>query len=127
MHDLGVVHGNLEIVSRCVLFGARHVFTFPLLQTNVLVDSKDTPRIAGLGSALIHWQSSPFAWSDDSHELARCSAPELVNPEAFGLSGPQATEASDMYAFGVLAYHVSICSPRFPHTGLKMLVIDFCG
>jgi len=106
MHDLGVVHANLEIVSRCTLFCTHHIFTSTSSQTNVLVDSEDTPRIAGLGSALVHWQSSPVAWLDDSHELTRSSAPELVTPDAFGLPGPQATEASDIYSFGVLAYQV---------------------
>ncbi|KAF9644513.1 kinase-like protein [Thelephora ganbajun] len=85
MHDLGVVHGNLE-------------------STNVLVDSDGTPRIAGLGSAFT--QPSPVAWSENPHELTRCSAPELINPEAFGLLEAQTTEASDVYAFGVLAYQV---------------------
>ena len=72
----------------------------------MLVDSEDTPRIAGLGSALIHWQSFPAAWSDDPYELTRCRAPELVTPETFGLPGPQVTKASDVYALGVLAYQV---------------------
>lgn len=106
MHDLGVVHGNLEIVSCCTLFRVYHMFTFTCLQTNVLIGSEDTPRIAGLGSALVNWQPSPVAWSDESHELTRCSAPELVNPGAFGLAGLHPTKASDIYALGVLAYQV---------------------
>ena len=90
------------------------MFTFTCLQTNVLVDSEDTPRVAGLGSALVHSQSSPVVWSDDSHELTRCNTPELVNPEAFGLLGPQPTKASDIYALGVLAYQVRHLSIPIP-------------
>lgn len=115
MHDLGVVHGNLEIVSRCALFCARHMFTFASLQMNVLVDSEGTPRIGGLGSASVHRQSSPVAWSDDSHDLTRCNAPELVNPGAFGLPGSQPTKASDIYALGVLAYEVKHSTPIHAH------------
>ena len=126
MHDLGVVHGNLEIVRYCTLFSTHRMLTSTFSQTNVLVDSDDTPRIAGLGSALVHWQSSPIAWSDDSHELTRSSAPELVTPDAFGLTGPQATRASDIYSFGVLAYQVKHLPPpplRSLHNGLKVLAI----
>ena len=106
MHDLGVVHGNLESAScQTPIFSTHHTLTLTFFQTNVLVDSDGTPRIAGLGSALIQ-SSGPVALSEGSFELTRCSAPELVNPDAFGLPGPQTTKASDMYAFGVLAYEV---------------------
>jgi len=119
MHDLGVVHGNLEIVSYCTLFSAYHMFTFAFtfLQINVLVDSEETSRIAGLGS--VRWKSSPAPWSEDPHELTRCSAPELANPDAFGLPKPHTTEASDIYAFGVLAYQVKHVPTRFPNTRLN--------
>jgi len=101
------------MVSRCTLFYAHHMFTFACLQTNVLVDSKDTPRIAGLGSVLIHWQSPPVARSEESR-VPRSSAPELADPEAFGLPGPQPTKASDIYALGVLAYQVKYLLTPIP-------------
>lgn len=86
------------------------------LQMNVLVDSEGTPRIAGLGSASVDLQSCPEAWSEGPHELTRCRAPELVNPEGFGLSKPQTTRASDVYALGVLAYQVKrALIPIFTH------------
>ena len=82
-----------------------HTFTPTFFQTNVLVDSDGTPRIAGLGSASI--QSFPAVWSEDPPELTRCHAPELLNPGAFGLPNAQVTEQTDIYAFGVLAYEVA--------------------
>ena len=90
----------------CPFLNLSHVHTFNFLQMNVLVDSEGTPRIAGLGSASVDLQSCPEAWSEGPHELTRCRAPELVNPEGFGLSKPQTTKASDVYALGVLAYQV---------------------
>jgi len=83
----------------------------------VLVDSEGIPRIAGLGSAFV--QSSPVAWSEDSFELTRCSAPELVNAGAFGMSKAQTTKASDMYAFGVIAYQVTHPPAQSPHAKLN--------
>lgn len=112
MHDMGVVHGNLEIVSRRVsLPFSRHVFTAAPSQTNVLVDSEDTPRIGGLGSVFV--ETSSLFWSEDPYQFTRCSAPELVNPEAFGLCKAQVTKASDIFAFGMLAYQVKqVPAPR---------------
>jgi hypothetical protein len=72
---------------------------------NVSVGSDGVPRIGGLGSAFI--QSFPDAWAEEPTELTRCSAPELVNPEALSLAKAQTTKSSDMYAFGVLAYEVN--------------------
>lgn len=112
MHDLGVVHGNLESVSRDALclppLRPSHVHTH-VPQTNVVVDTDGTPRITGLGSAFI--QSSPVTWAEEPPELTRCTAPELVNPGDFELPRAQVTKPSDIYAFGVLAYEVSIRLP----------------
>ena len=91
---------------------------------NILVDSKDTPRIAGLGS--VRLESSPATWSEDSHGLTRCSAPELVNPEAFRPPRPHTTKASDVYAFGVLVYQVKHMPTRFQTLDSK-LVTGFFG
>ena len=91
------------------------MFTVTFPKMNILVDSEDTPRIAGLGSASVHSKSSLVPWMDDTPELSRCSAPELLNPERFGLSGPQTTKESDIYSLGVLIYHVSIQLSDPPH------------
>ena len=107
MHALGVVHGNLEGVSRSALSrcpSPHHALTH-VPQPNVVVESDGTPRIGGLGSAFVQ-SSSPPAWSEDPPEQTRYSAPELVNPGAFGLQRAQITESSDVYAFGTLAYEV---------------------
>ncbi|KAF9644612.1 kinase-like protein [Thelephora ganbajun] len=86
MHDLDIIHGSLKA-------------------GNVLVDLDGTARIAGLGSTLT--LGHPTVWSEMSVGRSfRGSAPELIYPEEFGLSYPQNSKASDIHAFGVLAWEV---------------------
>jgi len=118
MHAFGFVHGNLEIVS-CHAphpFLARRILIITFFQTNVLVDSEATPRIGGLGSAISEFFS--VAWPEVPDTLTRSSAPELIDPEAFGLSTPRPTKSSDVYAFGVLVYRVNHTDPS-SHSLLK--------
>jgi hypothetical protein len=35
------------------------------------------------------------------------AAPELIDPQRFGLVGTESTKASDIYAFGMIAWQVS--------------------
>lgn len=106
MHDLDIVHGSLKIVRSSARFWhACHMFTS--FQGNILVDLDGTTRIAGLGSALILDHTT--VWSEMSVEWSfRGSAPELIYPEEFGLSHPQISKASDIYALGVLAWEVRV-------------------
>lgn len=121
MHDLDIVHGGLKTVRSPPHFWhpARHMF-IPF-QENILVDLCGTARIAGFGSALILGHAT--VWSEMSAERSfRGSAPELVCPERFGLGYPHGTKASDVYAFGVLAWEVSVSmefsKPRIRATSL---------
>ena len=114
MHDLDVVHGNLEIVSRCALFCAHHMFTFAPLQVNVLVDIDGTPCI-GSSTAM----PSLADWLKDLHGLTPSSAPELMNPGAFRPPKSRPTNASDIYAFGVLGYQVKRALTSIPTRRIK--------
>lgn len=78
-------------------------------QGNILVDLDGTARIAGLGSA--HTLGHATVWLEMSVEWpSRGSAPELAYPEELGLPYPRTSKASDIYAFGILAWEVRIPS-----------------
>ena len=84
-----------------------------LFQRNVLVDDDGVARLGGLGSAFS--PSLPASWSDmGTKRFFYGIAPELVNPHAFGLVHARATKATDMFAFGMLAWEVSWTFPCLP-------------
>ena len=71
-----------------------------------MVDDDGVARLGGLGSAFS--LSLPASWSDiGTKKFFYGIAPELVNPNAFGLVSARATKATDMFAFGMLAWEVS--------------------
>jgi len=79
---------------------------FTRLKRNVLVDDDGVARLGGLGS--VFPLSFPASWSDVGAEKLFCgTAPELINPGAFGLVQARTTKATDMFAFGLLAWEVS--------------------
>jgi len=93
MHSLDIVHGSVKM-------------------RNVLVDSNGVARLGGLGSAFS--LSLPASWSDADAERLFCGiAPELINPQAFGLVHARTTKATDMFAFGMLAWEVFSAKPPF--------------
>lgn len=102
VHKLNVVHGNLKSVRylSCLHYG--HELTF--FQTNILIDSEEHARIAGLGAALIP-SPMPGVYID---RFFHGAAPELVHPQRARPSDTGATKASDVYAFAVLAWEVSM-------------------
>jgi serine/threonine protein kinase len=102
MHKLNVTHKNLKIVWSFLYLYFCHTLTF--FQSNVLVSPDGHACVAGLGVALL---SSPMP-GVDIDRLFHGAAPELVASRRFGSPDTGATKASDVYAFGVLSWEVSI-------------------
>ena len=102
MHKLNVVHGNLKIV--CSFLHSYSSHTLTLTQINILVDARGHARVAGLGSAFL-LSAGPEV---DIDRFFHGAAPELVDPQRFGSTDTGATKASDIYAFGVLAWEASL-------------------
>jgi len=102
LHKLNVIHGNLKIVRPLLHPHIGHALTF--VQRNILVDVGGHARVAGLGVA-----SLPSATPKvDVDRFFHGAALELVHPQRFGLTNTGATKESDMCAFGVLAWEVSL-------------------
>lgn len=74
-----------------------------LYQTNILVDSDKRARIGGLGAACVQ-SSTPAAEVD---RFFHGAAPEVADPQRWGVTGTGLSTASDVYAFGVLSWQVS--------------------
>ena len=72
-------------------------------QTNILVDAGGRARVAGFGVTSIP-SAAPRVEVDTFFHGA---APELIDPQRFRLTNARATAATDVYAFGVLAFEVS--------------------
>ena len=99
LHDEGIVHGDLHA-------------------GNVLVDGNGAVRLTDFGLSLI---SEGTAYNYGSHHgggAIRWSAPELFDPEEFGLDSSRPTFSSDVYAFACVCIEVCAlldCLIRYIH------------
>ena len=82
----------------------------PYLQINIRIDRQGVARIAGFSSATIALEPDiALEDIDGSAEISalRWCSPEILQPDSFWLTKPTTTKASDVYAFGMLAYEVA--------------------
>jgi len=80
-------------------------------QTNILIDRDFHPRLTDYRLATIISNPStvdPGSMSDSAGNTPRYMAPELLDPSGFGLKNSNPSKKSDIYAFGVVTYQVSI-------------------
>ncbi|KAF9784466.1 kinase-like domain-containing protein [Thelephora terrestris] len=78
IHDLGIVHGSIRAA-------------------NIRIDDQGTAKIAGFASATLPNITSEDFDDSGRSDVSRWSSPEICH-------GNGLTEASDVYAFGMLAY-----------------------
>lgn len=76
--------------------------TFP--QSNILIDNKGHARLADFGLITLLPDQSVSSYTGGVG--FQWMSPELLDPEAFGLSTGQPTTRSDCYSFGMVVYEV---------------------
>ena len=79
------------------------------LQNSIRIDKQGVARIAEFASAtMILEPDIALEDIDESAEVSvpRWCSPEILHPGILGLTKARFTKASDIYAFGMLAYEV---------------------
>lgn len=102
LHRAGVAHKNIKTVSSSLCLFSYTLTSFS--QSNVFVDAHDHAHLGGLGVAHLLSGTTVVEIDKSFHG----AAPELVDNERCGSTDTGATTASDIYAFAVLAWEVSM-------------------
>jgi serine/threonine protein kinase len=116
LHDNNVVHGDIRGVRASAPAEARAVsfFTELIHQANVFIGGADGGKavLADFGLAIPFDEYSSVAHTaTGSVGSTRWQAPELHDPDQYGLKEAQRTQASDIYSFGCLCLEVrAYCS-----------------
>lgn len=76
------------------------------MQGNILIDEDDTVRLTDFGMALIAEATSYQYASVHGGGATRWQAPELIDPDEFGISSSRPTFASDVYSFSCICIEV---------------------
>lgn len=87
LHGEGIVHGDLHA-------------------GNVLVDERGGVRLADFGLSLLSEGTGYHYGSQHGGGAVHYTAPELFDPEAFGLESTRPTFRSDIYAFACVCVEV---------------------
>lgn len=87
LHAEGIVHGDLHA-------------------GNILVDKHGTIRLADFGLSLLSEGTAYNYGSQHGGGAVHYTAPELIDPEAFGLETSRPTFRSDIYAFACVCIEV---------------------
>ena len=83
------------------------MITDSIIQGNILVDNSGKACLTDFGMSVIVEAAPPQEGSGQFGGHLCYMAPELIDPETFGMDNGRPTRASDMYAFGCTAVEVS--------------------
>ena len=81
------------------------------MQTNIVIDANFHARLTDYGlTAIVSDPNTvePGSTTSPSVGTVRYMSPELLNPGGFEMSDSNPTKESDIYAFGVVTYQVSV-------------------
>ncbi|KAH8091683.1 kinase-like domain-containing protein [Cristinia sonorae] len=95
LHSEGIVHGDLHA-------------------GNILVNDNEVVCLTDFGMALISEGTGYNYGSIHGGGATRWTAPELIDPEAFGLESTRPTFPSDIYSFAMTAVELYTGQPPFP-------------
>ncbi|TCD66394.1 hypothetical protein EIP91_001385 [Steccherinum ochraceum] len=96
LHGEGVVHGDLHA-------------------GNVLVDDAGAARLTDFGMSLLSEGTSYQYHSEHGGGATRFTAPELFDPEEFGLEGARPSASTDVYAFALVCVELYTGEHPFPN------------
>src|ERR1700723_3563516 len=89
-----------------------------MLQSNILVSESGQARLSGFGLASFDDDllqlTATTNFSDPSGTM-RWMAPELIDPEAFGINHSRPSTATDIYALGMVLLEVNFHSYPSAH------------
>ena len=77
------------------------------IQGNILVDNHGRACLTDFGMSVVVEAAPQQSGSNQNGGHLCYLAPELIDPETFGMDNARPTRASDVYAFGCTAVEVS--------------------
>ncbi|EMD36911.1 hypothetical protein CERSUDRAFT_50977, partial [Gelatoporia subvermispora B] len=104
LHDIGIMHGDLKC-------------------PNILINNLRRACLSDFGLTAFDYagRSDLFVATTVSANSTRWTAPELLDPELFGLDHVRLTRASDVYSFGMVTWE--IFTGQFPFRKLRDPVV----
>ena len=127
IHGQGMIHGDLKGVG---LGYSKLCIRLISVKANILIDDTGNVRLADFGLLTIISDPTNILSSTSYAQggTVRCMAPELIDPEKFGLEDNRPTKSSDCYALGMVIYEtISGKAPFHKHTDLTVITKVLAG